>query len=644
MLNASHIYETNNINYDNVDVLNFNNVKKFFDGTYYDGYQFFGARPYKMNSIEGVLFVLWAPRAEQVSVVGNFNQWDAKINPMQSFHQVGIWVLFIPDLKAGEIYKFAITRNGRMKLKTDPYANSIEHKINRASVVSSASTFIWSDQNWVSKRKAWDWKHSPVSIYEVHLGSWQRGGDGHVMNYRELAYPLVDYVKENGFTHIEVMPITEYPFAGSWGYQTTGYFAVTNRYGSEDDFRFFVNHCHKNNIGVILDWTPAHFPKDDYALAKFDGENLYEYADNVQAEHPEWGTLIFDYARNEVKSFLLSSAMYWLKEFHLDGLRVDAVASMLHLNYARDNKNWSPNVYGGHENLDAVLFLKRLNNMIQSELPGVLSIAEDSTSWPGVTDPIDEGGLGFMMKWNLGWMHDTLSYMKKKPVYRQYHHDKMTFSLMYAFKENYMLPFSHDEVVHGKSPMIGKMPGDEWQSFATLRLLYAYMFTHPGKKLLFMGNEFAQYHEWNYEEPLNWTLLLCQKHKGVQRLVADLNRLYSQYSALHGYDFDERGFSWVDCEDKQHSVFSYFRRYQNQEVMVVVNATPVVRSAYQLMIDRPACFKEIMNTDSNYYGGSNVGNQGVIYSQYNEVGECSLSLTLPPLGVLVFLVDKLVEA
>ena len=508
---------------------------------------------------------------------------------------------------------------------------------NTASIIASAQSHAWGDGEWMTQRRGDHWLHAPVAIYEVHLGSWQRGEHGEFLGYRDLAHRLVAYVSQMGFTHIELMPVTEHPFDASWGYQTTGYYAPTSRYGSPDDFRYFVDHCHRHGIGVILDWAPAHFPRDGHGLARFDGTALYEHADPKRGEHRDWGTLIFNYGRNEVRNFLVSSALYWLEEFHIDGLRVDAVASMLYLDYSRDPGDWTPNIHGGNENLEAIEFLRQLNKLTHELHPGTLMLAEESTSWPMVSRPTWLGGLGFSMKWNMGWMNDTLSYMEKDPVYRHYHHDMLTFSQLYAFTENFLLPLSHDEVVHGKRSLLNKMPGDEWQQHANLRLLYAYMYTHPGKKLLFMGSELAQGREWNSEETLDWYVLDYPLHQGMHRLVGDLNRLYREHPALHRYDFEARGFEWIDCHDSSQSALSYLRNGDGDFLVIALNFTPVPRENYRIGVPRAGDYVEVFNSDSAYYGGSNLGNGGVVRAEAEPWMNrpCSMLITLPPLAAVI---------
>ena len=486
-------------------------------------------------------------------------------------------------------------------------------------------------------RKESDWLHEPLSIYECHLGSWQRDEDGEFLNYRDLAHQLVDYVCDTGFTHIELLPITEHPLDASWGYQTTGYFAPTRRFGTADDFRYFVDYCHQHNIGVLLDWVPAHFPKDAHGLARFDGSTLYEHEDPRRGEHRDWGTLIYNYGRNEVKNFLISSAVFWLEECHLDGLRVDAVASMLYLDYSREADDWIPNLHGGNENIEAIEFLRELNTVTHADYPGTMIMAEESTAWPQVTRPTNLGGLGFSMKWNMGWMHDTLNYFAYDPVYRHYHHNQLTFGLLYLFTENFILPFSHDEVVHGKGSMLYKMPGDEWQRFANLRLLYTYMFTYPGKKLMFMGCEFAQGGEWNHDSVLDWYVLQYPHHAGVKRLVGDLNGLYKQQAAMHRYDFDPVGFEWIDCNDTDQSVLSYLRKSDNESIIVVLNFTPVIRENYRIGVPEAGDYEVIFNSDSSFYSGSDAGSHSILHAESNAwmSRPASLSLDLPPLAGLI---------
>ena len=610
----------------------------FGEGKHWHIYQKLGGHLHTVDGIEGVLFAVWAPNAGRVSVVGDFNRWDGRCNPMRSLGGSGIWEIFIPGQKAGCLYKFEIlNRNtNEILLKTDPYGQQFEFRPNTSSIVIKENNYTWQDNQWMSQRVKHDWLHEPMAIYEVHLGSWRRDNQGNFLSYRALAVELVNYVKQMGFTHIELLPITEHPFDGSWGYQTTGYFAPTSRHGTPDDFRYFVDTCHQNDIGIILDWVPAHFPKDGFALARFDGSALYEHEDPRKGEHRDWGTLIYNYGRNEIKNFLLASALFWLEEFHLDGLRVDAVASMLYLDYSREQNDWIPNMYGGNENLEAIDFFRELNTVTHDQHPGTVMMAEESTSWPQVTRPTWTGGLGFSMKWNMGWMHDVLSYMSQEPIHRKYHHDQLTFGMLYAFTENFTLPFSHDEVVHGKGSLVNKMPGDEWQRFANLRLLYTFMYTYPGKKLLFMGCEFGQGTEWNSNKDLDWYVLDYPHHKGVQTLLKDLNQVYRTHPALFSHDFDHHGFEWIDCHDVQQSIISYRRKNQFEELIVVLNFTPVPRENYRLGVPEPGTYSEIFNSDSKYYDGSNTGNGTVVSEPTPWMNHPhSISLTLPPLGGLI---------
>ena len=611
----------------------------FGEGRHLHAYNVFGSHVVTVEGIRGVRFATWAPNAERISVIGDFNRWDGRCHPMRSRGESGVWELFIPDLDEHTLYKFEIRNrdSGAIVQKYDPYAQGSELRPRTGACVTYSS-YVWQDSQWLAKREEQHWLHQPISIYEVHLGSWRRTDDGSFMSYRELAHQLVDYVRQMGFTHIELLPVTEHPLDASWGYQTIGYFAPTRRFGSPDDFRYFIDYCHQNDIGVYLDWVPAHFPKDEHGLARFDGSALYEHADPRRGEHPDWGTLIFNYGRNEVRNFLISSAVYWLKEFHIDGLRVDAVASMLYLDYSKDNADqWVPNIHGGNENLEAISFFRELNTVTHSEHPGTVIMAEESTAWPQVTRPADIGGLGFSMKWNMGWMHDSLIYFSKEPVHRTYHHDQLTFGLLYLFTENFILPFSHDEVVHGKSSMLYKMPGDEWQRFANLRLLYTYMFMYPGKKLLFMGCEFAQGDEWNFDKALDWYVLEYGGHQGVQKLVADLNQLYRRLPALYQHEFEPTGFEWIDCHDSQQSVISFIRKSGDQFVVVIFNFTPVPRDGYRIGVPVAGSYQEIFNSDSGYYHGSNLGNgSGLQTENVSWMNRpYSLNVTLPPLAGIV---------
>lgn len=612
----------------------------FSEGKHWHAYRHLGANHRVVDGVRGVLFATWAPNAERVSVIGDFNQWDGLRHQMRSRGSSGVWELFIPELEPETCYKFEIRNrsSGAILEKTDPYAQAFEHRPRTASKIVGTQTYEWQDERWLAARDQFDWQHQPVSVYEVHLGSWQRDEQGEFLNYRDIAHRLVDYIRDLNFTHIELLPITEHPLDDSWGYQVTGYYAPTSRFGSPEDFRYFVDYLHQNEIGVLLDWVPAHFPKDEWALGEFDGSPLYEHADPRKGEHRDWGTKIFNFGRSEVKNFLISSALYWIEEFHIDGIRVDAVASMLYLDYSREAGDWIPNEYGGRENLEAIEFTQHLNSVIGSNHPGVLMIAEESTSWPQVSRPTYLGGLGFSMKWNMGWMHDTLDYMTKDPVYRHFHHNNLTFGMLYSFTENFMLPFSHDEVVHGKGSMIGKMPGDRWQQFANLRLLYTYMYSYPGKKLLFMGSELAQFEEWNHHGQLAMSYLNYPDHAGVHRVVGDLNQLYRAEPALHGKDFTHEGFSWVDCNDSQQSIVSFMRHCGDEFVVVILNFTPVVRHRYRVGVPVAGRYTELFNSDSKYYAGSDVGNYGGLYSDsipWMGMGQ-SVSLSVPPLaGVML---------
>lgn len=610
----------------------------FAEGKHWHAYRILGSHKRTINGVKGVVFATWAPNAQRVSVVGNFNHWDGRCHPMRSRGSTGVWELFIPGLKIGELYKFEIRnhQDASLHLKMDPYCQQAELRPNTASVIFD-SEYQWQDRDWMSTREHTNWLNAPHSVYEVHLGSWQKQSDGSFCSYRQLADKLVPYVRKMGFTHIELLPITEHPLDISWGYQTTGYYAATSRFGSPDDFRYLVDQCHQNNIGVILDWVPGHFPKDSFGLARFDGTALYEHEDPRRGEHQDWGTLIFNYGRNEVRNFLLSSAFFWLEEFHIDGLRVDAVASMLYLDYSRQEGQWLPNIHGGRENLEVISFLKEVNTILHQAHPGCIIAAEESTSYPMVSRPADMGGLGFSMKWNMGWMHDILEYMKQDPIHRRYHHDQLTFGLLYAFTENFVLPFSHDEVVHGKKSMRYKMPGDEWQQFANLRLLYTFMYSYPGKKLLFMGSEFGQGSEWNSEQALDWYLLDYPLHQGLLQIVTDLNKVYRESPALHFHDFDAHGFEWIDCNDREHSVLSYLRRGKDSIVVAVFNFTPVVRDNYRIGVPEAGEYEVIINSDSEYYAGSNYPVSSVIYSEAIEWSDrpYSIVVNLPSLAGLI---------
>lgn len=612
----------------------------FAEGRHWHAYRFLGAHACAADGISGTLFAVWAPSAERVSVVGDFNFWDGRRHPMRVRGGTGVWELFIPELPPDTLYKFEIRNreHGTLHLKADPYGRQFEHRPATAAVVADdADPYPWQDGRWMAQRADCDWLHAPMAIYEVHLGSWQRDDHGNFLSYIELADRLVTYVAELGYTHVELLPVTEHPLDASWGYQTIGYFAPTSRFGTPAEFRYLVDLCHRHGIGVLLDWAPAHFPRDAHGLARFDGSPLYEHSDPRRGEHRDWGTLIFNYGRNEVRNFLVSNAVYWMQEFHIDGLRVDAVASMLYLDYSREPGDWLPNVYGGRENLEAIELLRQLNEVTHSQFPGTLMMAEESTSWPQVTRPVYVGGLGFSMKWNMGWMHDTLEYLCKDPVHRHFHHDQLTFGLLYAFTENFVLPFSHDEVAHGKRSLLYKMPGDDWQRFANLRALYTYMYTYPGKKLLFMGCEFGQGEEWHHETALPWYLLQFEHHRGVQKLVADLNRLYRQSAPLHRYDFEPQGFEWIDCHDADQSIISYLRRAGDHFLVVVINFTPVPRRPYRLGVPAEGLYYDILNSDSAHYGGSNLGNgENIVAEPIPWMGRpYSVEITAPPLAALV---------
>jgi 1,4-alpha-glucan branching enzyme len=610
----------------------------FQEGRHQHAWQFLGARLASIDNVTGVQFAVWAPGVARVSVVGDFNGWDGRRHPMRCRGSSGIWELFIPGMQAGDAYKYEVlSRRGEAFTKTDPYARRMTLRPDTTSIVPHDSAWSWADGEWLAARAQFDWQHRPVSIYEVHAGSWRRGPDGGFLNWRELADQLIPWVTGMGYTHIELMPVSEHPLDESWGYQVTGYFAPTARHGSPDDLRYFIDQCHVHEIGVLLDWVPAHFPRDFYALARFTGEPTYEHADPRRGEHHDWGTLVFDYGRREVHNFLLTNAVYWLEEFHIDGLRVDAVASMLYLDYSRNAGEWSPNQYGGRENLEAIDFLREMNRVVHGLFPGVLTIAEESTSWPMVSRPVEIGGLGFSMKWNMGWMNDSLSYIEEDPVHRKYHHDKLTFSQLYAWTENFVLPLSHDEVVHGKRSMLSKMPGDHWQKMANLRLFYAWQYAHPGKKLLFMGSEFGQWLEWDAARQIDWPLMEVAAHRGIHLLLCDLNRLYREQPALHRYDHDPAGFRWIDCHDSDQSVLSLLRMSDvpEESIVCVLNFTPVPRFDYRIGVPAAGYYYEIFNSDSEYYGGSNLGNgaQAVEPVPWMDFGQ-SLSLTLPPLGAI----------
>jgi 1,4-alpha-glucan branching enzyme len=613
------------------------------EGRHWESYNRLGAQLRECQGVAGVNFAVWAPNAASVAVVGDFNRWDGRCHLLQQRTPSGIWELFIPGLEAGEKYKFRVrTAAGDVVDKCDPYGFAAELPPRTASIVANLGQFAWNDREWLERRRDRDPRKQPLSIYEVHLGSWRRQTDRlhGWLNYRELAHRLVDYCRRLGFTHVELLPVSEHPYSGSWGYQTVGYFAATSRYGSPEDFMYFVDYCHRHGIGVILDWVPAHFPKDGHGLRRFDGTALYEHDDPRRGEHPDWGTLIFNYGRNEVRNFLVSNALFWFDKYHIDGLRVDAVASMLYLDYSRKEGEWLPNEHGGRENLDAIAMLREFNREAHSRFPGVLTIAEESTAWPGVSHPVDRGGLGFSFKWNMGWMNDTLRYMRLDPIHRRHHQNQLTFGLMYAYSENFVLPLSHDEVVHGKRSLLGQMPGDLWQKFANLRLLFAHMWTHPGKKLLFMGGELGQWNEWSSDADLQWDLLQWDSHRGLQRMVADLNALGSREPALHELDHEPAGFEWIDCENRAESTLSFIRRgaAPDEFLVMVANFTPVVRPSFRVGVPRPGLYRELFNSDSTYYGGGNVGNATAVpaVAVPAQGRPWSLTITLPPLAMVMF--------
>jgi len=610
------------------------------EGRHEELYAKLGAHPVVHQGVRGTAFAVWAPSARSVSVVGDFNAWDGRLHPMRALGSSGIWELFLPGVGPGACYKYEIlTQAGEIRLKADPLAFATELPPKTASVVYEPG-YEWDDAAWVERRAGREQLAEPISIYEVHLGSWRLNPleDNRSLSYIELADELAAYAKDMGFTHIELMPVMAHPYAPSWGYQVTGYFAPSPRYGSPDEFRAFVDRLHQAGLGVILDWVPAHFPRDDFALARFDGTALYEHADPRRGAHPDWGTLVFNYGRNEVRNFLLANALFWLREYHADGIRVDAVASMLYLDYSREEGQWVPNEFGGNEDLDAVSFLKEYNEVVHAQEPGVISAAEESTAWPGVSRPTYLGGLGFGFKWNMGWMHDTLAYFANEPIHRRWHHHELTFALVYAFTENFILPLSHDEVVHGKGSMLLKMPGDRWQQLANLRALYAFMWAHPGKKLLFMGNELAQEQEWSEKRSLDWHLLENPGHSGVQSLVRDLNHAYRDTPALYERDYDPVAFWWIEPNDAEHSVFAFARIGEDasRPLVFVANLTPVARHGYRLGLPVPGRWTELINTDSAYYGGSDQGNFGGVEAQdvpwMNQFH--SAEITVPPLGAI----------
>ncbi len=610
------------------------------EGTLQEAYRTLGAHLITVDGVEGVRFAVWAPNAENVTVTGEFDEWDIRRHPMRR-RNGGIWEIFIPGLGQGTCYKYNIRSKfaGYQQLKADPYAFYCEVPPKSASVVWGMDGHQWRDSGWMEARGKTDWLRAPVSVYEVHLESWLRGPMGQPLTYREMAVKLVEYARHMGYTHIELLPMMEHPFSGSWGYQVIGYFAPTSRFGNPDDFKYLVDCCHQAGIGVIVDWVPAHFPKDAHGLVYFDGTALYEHADPRRGEHRDWGTLIFNYGRNEVRTFLISNALFWLLEYHIDGLRVDAVASMLYLDYSREPGEWIPNQYGGNENLEAIDFLRKFNELAHT-VPGAFTVAEESTAFPGVSKPVYLNGLGFTMKWNMGWMHDMLDYFGNDPIHRKYHHNDITFSLLYAFTENFVLPISHDEVVHGKRSLLNKMPGDEWRQFANARAFLAYMWAHPGKKLLFMGQEIGQREEWNHEAGIRWELLEFPLHRKLQELVRALNALYRANPAMYQVDFHHTGFEWVDFHDWEDSVIAFLRRAEDpaDAILFCCNFTPVPRKGYEFGVPEEGFYEEILNTDSEFFGGSNIGNGGVVSSRpvpkHNR--KHSIAVTLPPLAVVAF--------
>jgi 1,4-alpha-glucan branching enzyme len=617
------------------------------EGKHYDLYSRLGAQLRTIDGVAGVNFSVWAPNARSVQIVGDFNGWDGRGHVARVIPHLGIWEMFIPCAKVGDRYKFRVHDiNGHWVDKADPVGFAAELPPLTASIVSDLNQFAWNDGDWMHRRAGRDPMHAPMNVYEVHLGSWQKGaGRTHGwLDYRDLAVRLTDYCHRMNFTHVELMPVSEHPFTGSWGYQTVGYFAPTSRHGKPEDFMFFVDYLHKNNIGVLIDWVPAHFPKDAHGLAKFDGSSLYEHSDTRQGEHPDWGTLIFNYGRNEVRNFLVANALFWFDKYHIDGLRVDAVASMLYLDYSRTEGGWVPNQFGGRENLEAIEFLREFNTLVHEKHPGAVTVAEESTAFAGVSRPIYDGGLGFTYKWNMGWMNDTLRYMRKDPIHRKHHQNDLTFSLIYAFTENFTLPLSHDEVVHGKGALLSQMPGDMWQKFANLRLLYSYMWTHPGKKLLFMGGELGMWNEWNHDDGPQWELLDFETHRGIQQLVADLNKIVNENKALHELDFSHEGFEWIDCMNGETSSLAYLRKGRNgaAPILVCSNFTPVVRHNYRVGVPHGGFWREIFNSDSSAYAGSNVGNYpGVQTTGQGEHGRPdSVLLTMPPLATCIFRLEN----
>ena len=619
------------------------------EGNHFKSYEKYGAMLKEINGVKGTLFIVWAQNAKSVSVVGNFNYWRTGEYAMDNLNESGNWGLFVPGLKEGEVYKYAIKSREKdfVYMKSDPYAFQAEVRPRTASVISNIDRYNWKDNNWMEKRKEWNFMNQPISIYEVHLGSWKKDfnnkdfyNEWGYKNYRQLAYELADYAKEMGYTHIELLPIMEHPYDQSWGYQVINYFAPTSRFGTPEDFMFFVDHLHSKGIGVILDWVPAHFPSDEHGLANFDTTQLYAYKSPKKGYHMEWGTYVFDYGRNEVINFLISNALFWFDKYHIDGLRVDAVASILYLDYSREEGEWEPNIFGGRENLEAIEFIKKLNVIVHENHKGIMMIAEESTAFPQVTNPVYLGGLGFDMKWNMGWMNDILSYFSLDPIHRKYHHNNITFSLWYAFSENFILPISHDEVVHGKKSLLEKMPGDQWQRFANLRCFFIFMFGHPGKKLNFMTDDIAQYNEWNSEKEMDWFILDFPEHKELQFFFSELNKLYKTHKAFYEVDFKQEGFQWIDFSDSEGSVVCFMRKtYDENEILIFAfNFTPVFRESYVFGVPKPGFYKEIFNSDAEDYGGSGKGNLGGVHSApiNRFLWQHSINIALPPLAGLIF--------
>jgi len=614
------------------------------EGSHYKTYEKLGTHIMEINNIKGVHFAVWAPNARRVSVIGDFNRWDGRRHPMRILGASGIWEIFIPGLNEGELYKFEIKSRQKKQIfeKSDPYAFYSEIRPKTASIIYDINKFQWNDTEWIKMRSKKNWHESAVSIYEVHLGSWMRVPEenNRYLTYRELAERLIRYTKKMGYTHLELLPVTEHPLDASWGYQTIGYFSATSRHGKPEDFMYFVDACHKNHIGVILDWVPAHFPTDGHGLGFFDGTCLYEHQDPRKGFHPDWGTKIFNYGRKEVRNYLISNALFWCEKYHIDGFRVDAVASMLYLDYSRKEGEWVPNIFGGRENLEAIDFIKRFNEIIHQYHPGILTIAEESTAWGGVSKPVYLGGLGFDLKWNMGWMNDTLEYFSKDPIHRKFHHNHLTFSLLYAFSENFILVLSHDEVVHGKRSLLNKMPGDMWQKFANLRLLYGFMYSHPGKNLLFMGGELGQWDEWNHDKSIDWHLIQFAPHRCLQKFVVDLNRIYQSEPALYERDFHYGGFEWIDFHDSDNSIISFMRKAKNPDdlLIIVCNFTPLPRPGYRIGVAKNSHYKEILNSDSQIYWGSDMGNAGGVNADKVpwHAKPYSIKITIPPLSIVIF--------